>query len=179
MLSGVRLRVERKETFEPSPRRKLAMMPGGSPRERYVAENEMMALMFQRGLSLGLANAAASPAPNMHPQPYAPYAFYQPFSHQPAYNQFGGPAFVTENEIASGLHMHGNTYMSPNVGSYQYQHEAPQYETTQSPGRPYQFTQEEPQYNTAQTPVSPYQWPRRSSNADNVASSEAAGTDTQ
>ena len=101
MLSGVRLRVERKEIVDTSPGRDMSFA-GGSPRNRFFADNEAMALMFQRGLSIGMANAAASQAPVMHPPAmhppamhppvYSQYPYYQPLSSQSAYGPFVDPS---------------------------------------------------------------------------------------
>lgn len=126
MLSGVRLRVERKEIVDASPRRDMALCAGGSPRNRFYADNEAMALMFQRGISIGMANAAASHAPVMHPPAmhppvYGQYPYYQPLNSQSAaYGPFVGPAIGVDNETPANLQLQGSPYVSPTLGQYQY-----------------------------------------------------------
>ena len=165
MLSGQRLRVERKETIEPNARRDISMLTG-SPRNRFFADNEAMALMFQRGLSIGMANAAASQAPAMqaptmqastmqaplmHPPAYGHYSYYQPISAQSAYGSYVGPTIGVDNETASTLQVQGGPYLPPTLSQYQYPQGVPSFT---------QFSHVPARQNT-------YQWPPNTSTSEN------------
>lgn len=164
MLSGVRLRVERKETIEPSPRRGLAVMSGGSPRNRYLADNEAMALMFQRGLSIGMANAASSPVSPVPPPTFTPYPYYQPMNPQSAYNPYADPNLGANNEASANVQIHGNAYVPQTItGQFQFPQGVPPYALSQFPTR----------QNT-------YQWPPNNTNSEmNPGSSGAIGEESQ
>lgn len=161
-ISDTRLRVEPKETIEPSPRRNLSILTGGSPRNRYLADNEAMALMFQRGLSIGLANATASPAPSMVPPSYAPYPYYQAVNPPTTFNAYIGPTVGIENEVSSNIPLQGNAYIPQPLNHYQYSQEIFPYGLGQFPAR----------QNT-------YQWPPSNEGADsNMSSSGNVGGET-
>ena len=154
-----RLRVEPKETIEPSPRRNLSILNGGSPRNRYLADNEAMALMFQRGLSIGFANATASPAPSMAPASFTPYHYYQAMNPQTTFNPYIGQPVGIENEFPSNIPLQSNAYMPQPLNQYQYTEEVFPYGLGQFPAR----------QNT-------YQWPPSNATADgNIGSGTAAG----
>lgn len=168
MLSGVRLRVERKEIVDTSPRRDRSLFSGGSPRNRFFADNEAMALMFQRGVSIGMANAAASQAPvmhppAMHPSVYGQYPYYQPLNSQSAYGPFVGPTFGVDNETPANLQVQGGPYVPPALGQYQYPQAVSSYA---------QISHIPPRQST-------YQWPPNNSAGDNGGSSGAGGEESR
>ena len=123
-LAGVRLRVERKEWVDPASRRFSPVKSGASPQDRSYAESqEAMAVLFQRGVSIGMANAAAAQAQASPAPVFAPYAYYQP------YNQMPYGSYVStqmDNEASAGLPAHGNGYMPQVMGQFQYP-QAPTY----------------------------------------------------
>jgi hypothetical protein len=140
----------------------MSILTGGSPRNRYLADNEAMALMFQRGLSIGLANATAAPPP-MAPPSFAPYPYYQALNPQAAFNPYMGQAVGIDDEISSNLQIQGSPFM-------------PQ------PMTQYQFPQDMIPYGLGQFPArqNSYQWPPSNANADvNIASSGAAGEESK
>lgn len=163
MLSGARLRVERKETVEPGARRDLAVMSGGSPRNRYLADNEAMALMFQRGLSIGMANAASSPVQAIPPPSFTPYPYYQPMNPQATYNPYADPNLGVNNDTPANVQIHGNTYVPHTItGQFQYSQGVHPYALVQFPTR----------QNT-------YQWPPNNTNGEmNIGSSGAIGEES-
>ena len=158
VLSGVYLRVERKETIEPHPRRGLSIMTGGSPQNRYLADNEAMALMFQRGLSIGMANAASSPVQPVPPPAFAPYPYYQPVNSPSAYNPYADPALAMTNEAPATLQVPGNTYLP------------------QAMGNPLQYPQAVSPYTVGQFPArqNTYQWPPANPNGEMMSGSAGA-----
>lgn len=122
-----------------------------------------MALMFQRGLSIGLANATASPAPSMAQTSFAPYPYYQALNPQTAFNAYIGQAVGIENEVPSNMQLPGNAYMPQPLNHYQYSQDIVPYGLGQFPAR----------QNT-------YQWPPSNVNADgNLSSSGAPGGETK
>lgn len=172
MLSGVRLRVERKEIVDTSPHRDVSLFAGGSPRNRFFADNEAMALMFQRGVSIGMANAAASQAPVMHPPTmhppamhppvYGQYPYYQPLNSQSQYGPFVGPALGVDNETPANIQVQASPYVPPSLGQYQYPQAVSSYA----------------QFSHIPARQSTYQWPPNSSAGENGASSGAVGEET-
>lgn len=150
VIAGARLRIERKESVDPFTRRD-SFRSGGSPNPRLFAESqEAMAMLFQRGVSIGMANAAASQAQAMPPPVYAPYSYYQPYS-QPQYGPYVAPNAPNENETSTGLQVHGNTYMPQAMGGqFQYPQGPPQYVH-------YQQCQQRSDY---------YQWPPGNPNSE-------------
>lgn len=172
MHSGVRLRVERKEIVDASPRRDVSLFTGGSPSHRLFADNEAMALMFQRGVSIGMANAAASQAPvmhspamhppAMHPPVYGQYPYYQPLHSQSAYGPFVGPTIGVENETTATLQVQGGLYVPPTLGQYQYPQAVSSYA----------------QFSHIPARQSTYQWPPKNAAGENVASPGASGEES-
>lgn len=171
MLSGARLRVERKEIIDTSPRRDMSLF-AGSPRNRFFPDNEAMALMFQRGVSIGMANAAASQAPVMHPPTmhppamhppvYGQYPYYQPLNSQSAYGPFAGQAIGVDNEPSANL-VQGGPYVPPTLGQYQYPQAVSSYT----------------QYSHIPARQSTYQWPPNSSAGENGAASGTGGEESR
>ena len=83
-----RLRVERKESIDPFARRDNF---GGSPRNAYYSAPQDMALLFQRGVYAGMAQAAqvqAMPPPVYAAYPPTYYGAYDPSQ----YNQYTSSA---------------------------------------------------------------------------------------
>lgn len=137
----------------------MSILTGGSPRNRYLADNEAMALMFQRGLSIGLANATASPAPPMAPPSFAPYPYYQALNPQTAFNPYIGQAVGVDDEASANLHIQGNPFMPQPMTQYQYPQDMIPYGLGQFPAR-----------------QNSYQWPPSNANADgNTAPSGPSG----
>ena len=148
-LQGSRLRIEQKESIDPYSRRDLATASGGSPRARYLAESQdALAMLFQRGVSVGMANAATSQAQIM-PTPHystAGYPYYPAFN-QTQYGQYFPQATISvDNESNSGLQIHGNPYIPNGTSSVQYP-------TAPPPYIPYA------QYPQAAPRPTNYQWP--------------------
>ena len=157
-LAGVRLRVERKEWVDPATRRFSPTKAGGSPPDRFYTDpQEAMAVLFQRGVSIGMANAAASQAQASPPPVYAPYAYYQPYN-QMMYGSY--PQMDTE--ASTGLQAHGNGYIPMPMGQFQYP-QASAYAAQYPP--------------VSNRPV--YQWPPANSADDTTtASATAPGIDS-
>ncbi|KAL9609965.1 MAG: hypothetical protein Q9167_005293 [Letrouitia subvulpina] len=113
-LGGNRLRVERKESLEFVGRRDMSSFTGGSPRNHMFTDSpEAMALLFQRGVSVGMANAAASQTHTLSPSVYAPYQLYQPLTTQ--YGSFTAPASQLDNEPQNSLPVQGNQYLPHSI----------------------------------------------------------------
>lgn len=178
MVAGVRLRVERKEIVDTSPRRDVSFFAAGNPRSPYFADNEAMALMFQRGVSIGMANAAASQAPVMHPPTmhspamhppaihppiYGQYPYYQPLNSQSAYGPFVGTAIGVDNETPANLQVQGGQFVPPTMGQYQYPQAVSSYA----------------QFSHIPARQSTYQWPPNNSAGENGASAGAGGEESR
>lgn len=158
-LQGSRLRIEQKESIDPHHRRDLTIASGGSPRARYLAESQdALAMLFQRGVSVGMANAATSQAQIM-PAPHygaAGYPYYSAFN-QTQYGQYFPQATISvDNESSSGLQIHGNPYMPNGTSSVQYP-------TAPPPYLPYT------QYPQAAPRPTNYQWPPSNDSTAEVA----------
>ena len=162
-LQGSRLRIEQKESIDPYSRRDLATASNGSPRSRYIAESQdALALLFQRGVTVGMANAVTSQAQTMPAPNYgaAAYPYYSPFN-QTQYGQYFPQATIAlENESASGLQMHGNPYLPSSMTSVQYPTALPSYV---------------PRYPQVAPRPTNYQWPPP--NDSNTETANAATTD--
>ncbi|KAL8807369.1 MAG: hypothetical protein Q9182_000708 [Xanthomendoza sp. 2 TL-2023] len=80
-LDGHRLRVERKESAESLAHRD-AIFSGGSPRNSRVPSNtqDTMAMLFQHGVSVGMANANVSQSPAAASSMYSPWSTYPPYA---------------------------------------------------------------------------------------------------
>ncbi|KAL8708272.1 MAG: hypothetical protein Q9220_006849 [cf. Caloplaca sp. 1 TL-2023] len=160
-IEGHRLRVERKETAETLAHRE-AMFSGGSPRNRFpINPQDTMAMLFQHGVSVGMANATASQSPPPAPSLFTPFNSYQ---------QFGMPAFqspiatssrLIEDEGSAGMHGHAHAQnfvpqslqqgISPALGQYPM--------PTISPAQTAQYLP----YNGWTQRTTNYQWPPVSS----------------
>lgn len=149
-LHGSRLRVEHKESVDNYNRRDLSFVSGGSPRNRYLADNqEALAMLFQRGVSIGMANAAAQvqalPASGYGSGAYS----YYPHYNQSQYGPYVSPSATIDSESPSNLQVHGNLYVPPVMG---------QMTQMQYPAAPPQYVQY-PQYPQPLPARSNYQWP--------------------
>ncbi len=156
-LGGVRLRVERKEWVDTATRRFSPVKSGASPREHlYTDSQEAMAVLFQRGVTIGMANAAAASQAQVSPSPlFTQYPYYPPYSQMP-YGSYIGANPQMDIEASSGLSAHGNTYMSMPMGQFQY---------PQAPA----YVQYQP---VSQRPV--YQWPPANSTDNTNTTSTTA-----
>ena len=123
-----------------------------------------MALMFQRGLQIGMANATVtSQASSLATPSYPPpFTYFPPMTAQPSYGPFGGPALGIENETPPTVPFQTPPYLPQAMGQYQYAQSMTPYPLHQLP------TQLPTQQN--------YQWPQSgvSSNHD-VGSNEQLG----
>ncbi|KAL8922203.1 MAG: hypothetical protein Q9172_003664 [Xanthocarpia lactea] len=124
-IDGHRLRVERKESAESLAHRDT-MFSGGSPRNRFPANpQDTMALLFQHGVSIGMANANASQSPTAASPMYTPWSNYQHFG-LPHMATMPSGTRIMENE-AQGLQAHPSAFgpqslphgMTPALGQYQ------------------------------------------------------------
>ena len=118
-----------------------------------------MAVLFQRGVSIGMASAAASQAQASPPPVFAPYAYYQPYNQMP-YGPYVTANPQIDNEASTGLQAHGNNYMPLPMGQFQY---------PQAPA----YVQYQP---VSQRPV--YQWPPANSADDTTTASTTASNAT-
>ena len=149
-LHGSRLRVEHKESVDNYNRRDLSFVSGGSPRTRYLADNqEALAMLFQRGVSIGMANAAAQ-VQTLPASGYGSGAYsYYPHYNQSQYGPYVSPSATIDSESPSNLQVHGNLYVPPVMG---------QMTQMQYPAAPPQYVQY-PQYPQPLPARSNYQWP--------------------
>ncbi|KAI4168588.1 MAG: hypothetical protein LQ348_007461, partial [Seirophora lacunosa] len=106
VLGGSTLRVEPKESAASLARRE-SIVSRGSPPTRFQANKETMELLFQHGVSVGIANANASQSPNTASTLYTPYhAYALPGIHGIA--PIDAPNHLMENEGSPGLHAHSH-----------------------------------------------------------------------
>ncbi|KAL9030002.1 MAG: hypothetical protein Q9196_001832 [Gyalolechia fulgens] len=104
-LGGHRLRVERKEPAE-SLARHDTMLSGGSPRNRFpMASQDTMTMLFQHGVSVGMANASASQSPPGASSMFTPYNTYG-FAGVPQFAPLTSQGRLLESEAAQGLQAH-------------------------------------------------------------------------
>lgn len=125
-LGGNRLRVEPKESAESLARRD-ALFAGGSPRNRASARSQQtMAMMFQQGVQIGMANATASQSPTAASPMYQAYNTFQQYG-VPQYAPVTTPRRLVENEPSQALQAHAPTFipqslqhgMAPMLGQYE------------------------------------------------------------
>ncbi|KAI4248439.1 MAG: hypothetical protein L6R40_000999 [Gallowayella cf. fulva] len=125
-LDGHRLRVERKESAESLAHRDTGLS-GGSPRNSRFDSNtqDTMAMLFQHGVSVGMANANASQSPTAAASMYSPWSTYQHFGLPHVTTMAPGGRFM-END-SQGLQAHASAFvpptlqqgLSPTLGHYQ------------------------------------------------------------
>ena len=125
-LGGHHLRVERREPAEPLTRRS-AMFSGGSPCNRFpMNSQDTMAMLFQHGVSVGMANANASQSPTAAPSMFTPYSSYA-MSGVPHFAPLTSPGRMVESESTHGFHTHAQAFMpqslqhgmNPDFGQFQ------------------------------------------------------------
>ena len=68
-----------------------------------------MNVLFQRGVSLGMASAAASQPQNPASSVFGPYQVYPPYNIS-QYNPFAVQSGLVENDASHGLHIHANSF---------------------------------------------------------------------
>ncbi|KAL8993412.1 MAG: hypothetical protein Q9169_006361 [Polycauliona sp. 2 TL-2023] len=109
-IEGHRLRVERKECAESLAQRESALS-GGSPRNRFPnSAQDAMAMLFQHGVSVGLANANASQSPTTAPSMYTPWSNYQQFGLPPVPTMPPAGQYI-ENEAQGLPTTHASTFI--------------------------------------------------------------------
>lgn len=109
-LGGHRLRVERKEPAESLARRD-AMLSGGSPRNRFhMNSQDTMTMLFQHGVSVGMANASASQSPPAASSMFTPYHAYA-FAGVPQFAPLTSQGRLIENETSQGLQAHAQAFV--------------------------------------------------------------------
>ena len=154
---NARLRVERKESTDPSSRLNAIMASGGSPHSAVLGEpHDQMAMLYQRGLYAGLSQAAQAQA--MSPPMWAGFPYYQ--SYDPSqYGPFAGlSAIPSDNSAATGLQSHANNYPPQGLDQGQYSQSAAQF---------VQYPQQH---------IRPsYQWPPASSPGKDIHTSPRVG----
>ena len=116
-LQGSRLRVEHKESVDVYNRRDNSMVLGGSPRNHHISDNqEALAMLFQRGVSIGMANAAAQ-VQALPASSYGSAAWpYYPHYNQSQYGPYVSSTTTIDSESPNNVPMHGNLYMPPMMG---------------------------------------------------------------
>ncbi|KAL9127080.1 MAG: hypothetical protein Q9217_003982 [Psora testacea] len=154
---GLSLRVELKESPNAASRTLGSFC--GSPRRMGLLDSGDVLVAFQRGVSMGMNQAAQ--AQMMPPPTYTQYPYY------PAYDasitQQSVPVTTSSNEIATSPQAYGNGYMAAPLGQFQYPATAAPYGHYQQPQQQY----------VIENPFIPqYQWPPAS------ASSAKISTDT-
>ncbi|KAL8845345.1 MAG: hypothetical protein Q9176_000516 [Flavoplaca citrina] len=124
-IDGHRLRVERKVSAESLAQREH-MFSGGSPRDRVSSNaHDTMAMLFQHGVSVGMANAGATQSPTSAPPLYTPWSGYQHFGLSPMVTMSAGSRL--DNDTQGVPAAHPSTFvppsfssgMSPALGQYQ------------------------------------------------------------
>ena len=154
---NARLRVERKESTDPSVRLNTFIAPSGSPRSPYLGDShEQMAMLYQRGLYAGLTQAAQAQA--MPPPLWAGYPYYQPYDPS-QYGHFGAvPAMPSDNNATADLQTQSNGFATQTISQVHYPQQQTQYvQYPQQPSR------------------SSYQWPPADSTSENVQVSPSMG----
>lgn len=130
------------------------MATRGSPRNRFQANEETMEIMFQQGVSVGLANANASQSPPAPASLYTPYNAYT-LPGVPQFAPVTGPTQMVGNDGTQGLHAHAQTFVPQSL-----QHVVPQglgqYQVPTI--TPAQTTHYMPRTTLAQRTTN-YQWP--------------------
>ncbi|KAL9006147.1 MAG: hypothetical protein Q9188_001116 [Gyalolechia gomerana] len=109
-LGGHRLRVERKEPAESLARRDT-MLSGGSPRNRFpMNSQDTMTMLFQHGVSVGMANAGASQSPPATSSMFTPYNAYA-FAGVPQFAPLTSQGRLLESETSPGLQAHAQAFV--------------------------------------------------------------------
>ncbi|KAL8942421.1 MAG: hypothetical protein Q9216_001685 [Gyalolechia sp. 2 TL-2023] len=109
-LGGHRLRVERKEPAESLARRDT-MVSGGSPRNRFpMSSQETMTMLFQHGVSVGMANASSSQSPPAASSMFTPFNAYA-FAGVPQFSPLTSQGRLIESETSQGLQAHAQAFV--------------------------------------------------------------------
>lgn len=149
------LRVARREAAGSLARREV-LVSRGSPRNRFQADRDTMEMLFQQGVSVGMANANvnASQSPTAAHSLYTPYNSYT-LTGVPQFAPIAAPSQMFENDGSPGLHGHAQAFVPQTV-----QHVVPQgLGQYQMPTiTPAQTTHYMPHTHLAQR-TSSYQWP--------------------
>lgn len=166
-LQGSRLRVEHKESVDVYSRRDTSMVSGGSPRTHYISDNQdALAMLFQRGVSIGMANAAAQVQP-VPTSSYGPGAYpYYPHYNQSPYGPYVSPTATIDSDSPNNVPMHGNLYMPPVMG------QIAQIPFSSAPPHCVQYAQ----YTQPLPARSNYQWPPPANTTNETASATPAAT---
>ena len=151
---NARLRVERKESTDPSARFDTSLTLGGSPRSPYFGEShDQMAMLYQRGLYAGFNQAAQAQA--MPPPVWAGFSYYQPFDPS-QYSHFTSPSPMPNDNNNNGtalanLQSHSTGYTPHPISQLQYPHNS---------AHSVQYPQQQAQAS--------YQWPPAGSTTEDV-----------
>lgn len=162
------LRVERREAAGSLARRDV-MVSRGSPRNRFQANRDTMEMLFQQGVSVGMANANA----NASQSPTAAHSLYTPYNSYtlagvPQFAPIAAPSQMFENDGSPGLHAHAQAFVPQSL-----QHVVPQglgqYQVPTI--TPAQTTHYMPRTHLAQR-TSNYQWPPADSTVPKITKEE-------
>ena len=166
-LQGSRLRVEHKESVDVYNRRDTSIVSGGSPRNHYISDNqEALTMLFQRGVSIGMANAAAQ-VQALPTSSYGSGAYpYYPHYNQSQYGPYMSPTATIDNDSPNNVPMHGNLYMPPVMG------QIAQIPFSSAPPPCIQYAQ----YPQPLPARSNYQWPPPANATNETASATPAAT---
>ena len=139
------LRVEHKEPSSSVSR--VSHGFSGSPRRNGLAESQEVLMAFQRGLSMGMSQAAQSHmvAPPVHPY----YPYYAQYDHSLQQPSVSGP-INNESAAATGSQLYGSGYMGPIPGHFPY---------TPTTAPMTQYPQQHQQFVLPHPVISQYQWP--------------------
>ena len=156
---NARLRVERKESADPSARLNNFIGPSVSPRSPYLGDShDQMAMLYQRGLYAGLAQAAQAQA--MPPPVWAGFPYCQPYDPS-QYGQYNSiPSVPSDDNASAGLQPHPNTYATHAMSQVQY---------TQPPSQYIHYPQ--------QPPRASYQWPPAGSGGEDIHAAQNMGVE--
>lgn len=165
-LGGHVLRVEPRESAASLARRD-AMVSRGSPRNRFQANRDTMEMLFQQGVSVGMANANASQSPTTAHSLYTPYNAYA-LTGVPQFTPIAAPSQLIDNNGSPGLHAHAQAFvpqslqhvMPQGLGQYQLPTMAPS-----------QTTRYIPRTHLAERTTN-YQWPPVESTVPKITKDE-------
>ena len=117
-IPGIHLRVEPKDSVDPLTRREV-LNASGSPRNRYYNNDTHEAVaLFQRGVSIGMANAGSQ----MHttaPPVYPAFQYYHPYCN-PYYPQYANTAPAADTDGSHSMQAQASTYPPSALGQLHY-----------------------------------------------------------
>ncbi|KAI4157412.1 MAG: hypothetical protein L6R39_000694 [Caloplaca ligustica] len=165
-LGGHPLRVEAKESAASLARRE-AQVSRGSPRDRLQANNRTMTMLFQQGVSVGMANANASQSPTASSSLYTPYNAYT-LPGLPSFAPMTVPNQLIGDGGSGNLQAHAQAFVPQSL-----QHAMPQglgsyHMPTITPA---QTTHYPPRTNLAPRATN-YQWPPADSSVPTITNEE-------